>query len=478
VISYLLRKKKLLFSSLAIILLVLGGLIAYSGVSVSAKNDKLPADLKLIRTSRRLIDDYGSEIWPGFGDFPASVLLSAGEYDYLVGHPNPPDGFEKVKDRHDLYRKKGHLLQHPAATSYPVGGVWSVAIPARKELVEWVRTIIGNPEFQLSQADYLRTLIHESFHAFQMSSVGGPGKVPDFGHHGHHGEIQRRLSGLKWWEDRILEIGRFLVRILEAENLTDTRAATRKALKLTNGGPSQLTSAIVSFEKTIQWLEGTARYAGTMAMINSHGIDLGTGTEVELKPPAKIRSDLTDQLTKPLTGPTPVRDRLAAVGAVKAMVLDRLYPGWKNGFLENKLGLDELLNSAINVPEPLTDFPITDVKLNGEDLTVALANNGSRRSHGLQHVADLEPLDGMVFTFSRDVRTGFWMKDTEISLQIGFFGSDGRLQESVVLDPCDSSTCPSHTPEKEFRYVLELPASSETKLEAPNGQPLILELKL
>jgi uncharacterized membrane protein (UPF0127 family) len=122
------------------------------------------------------------------------------------------------------------------------------------------------------------------------------------------------------------------------------------------------------------------------------------------------------------------------------------------------------------------DFPITGVKLNGEDLTVALANNSSRRSHGLQHVADLEPLDGMVFTFPRDVRTGFWMKDTEISLQIGFFGSDGRLQESVVLDPCNSSSCPSHTPDEEFRYVLELPANSEIKLDAPNGQPLRLEL--
>ena len=476
-ISRLLRRKELPLSSLAIIFLILGGLTTYSGFSVRAQNENLPANLKLIRESRRVISDYGNNIWPGFGDSTAPVLLSTGEYDYLVGHPSPPSGFEKVKGSQDLYRKRGHLLQRPAATTYPVRDVWSVAIPAREELVEWVRTKIGHSGFQLSEADYLRTLIHESFHAFQMNSLGGPGNLPDFGDTNSHREIQEQLINSTWWEDRIIEVGQFLVRSLDAGNLENVREATGRALKLTDSDPSRLTSKILSFEKTIQWLEGTARYAGTMAMIEAKDIDHEDGTVADIRPPSELRSDLKSQLTQPLTGPTPVRDRLAAVGAVKAMILDRLYPGWKDGFLKNKLGLDELLNSAISVPDPLRDFPITNVKLNGEDLKVALANSASRRSRGLQNVAEIGPLDGMVFTFSRDVRTGFWMKDTEMSLQIGFFSFDGKLQESVVLEPCNSSNCPSHTPEKSFRYVLELPANSGLKLDSPKGQPFRLKLK-
>jgi len=462
--SYQTSKKEPYLCSLVITLLILIGLTAPSGFSTETQCDGQPVDLIIVKESRQIISDYGNNIWPGFGDSPAPVFLSAGEYDYLVGHPNPPDIFEEVKGGDELYRNRGHLLQRPAATTYPVGDVWSVAIPAREKLVEWVRTKIGHSGFQLSEADYLRTLVHESFHAFQMNSLGGPGNLANFGNTDSHREIQEQLRNSKWWEDRIIEVGHFLVRSLDAGNLENVREATGRALKLTDSDPSRLTSKILSFEKTIEWLEGTARYAGTMAMIEAKDIDHEDGTVADIRPPFELRSDLKNQLTQPLTGPTPIRDRLAAVGAVKAMILDKLYPGWKDGFLENKLGLDELLNSAINVPGPLRDFPITNVKLNGEDLKVALANSPNRRSHGLQHVAEIGPLDGMVFTFSRDVRTGFWMKDTEMSLQIGFFGSDGKLQESVVLEPCKDNNCPSYIPEKSFRFVLELPVNSYYQL--------------
>ncbi|MBS3825285.1 DUF192 domain-containing protein, partial [Candidatus Bipolaricaulota bacterium] len=80
------------------------------------------------------------------------------------------------------------------------------------------------------------------------------------------------------------------------------------------------------------------------------------------------------------------------------------------------------------------------------------------------------------FTFSRDVRTGFWMKDTEIPLQIGFFGSDGKLQESVVLEPCNDNNCPSYIPEKPFRFVLELPVNSHYQLSEYSPQSSKLTL--
>ncbi|MEF8726205.1 MAG: hypothetical protein V5A83_04645, partial [Candidatus Bipolaricaulota bacterium] len=272
--------------SLAITLLILIGLTAPSGFSRENQSGGHPVDLSIVKESRRIIRDYGNDIWPGFGDSPAPVLLSAGEYDYLVSHPNPPDTFEEVKGGDDLYRKRGHLLQRPAATTYPVGGVWSVAIPARAELVEWVRTEMGYSGFQLNEADYLMMLIKESFHAFQMNSLGGPGNLPDFGHTGSHREIQKQLKNSNWWEDRMMEIGQHLARSLEAENLSAMREATRKAQKIENSGPESFTSAILSFEKTIQWHEGTARYTGTMAMIEAYGVDSETGIVTEIRPPS------------------------------------------------------------------------------------------------------------------------------------------------------------------------------------------------
>ncbi|MFP3953867.1 MAG: DUF192 domain-containing protein, partial [Candidatus Acetothermia bacterium] len=81
------------------------------------------------------------------------------------------------------------------------------------------------------------------------------------------------------------------------------------------------------------------------------------------------------------------------------------------------------------------------------------------------HVSSLGFLDGMVFLFPEPVRSGFWMRDTEIALQIGFFSEAGRLVESVVMEPCWSDDCPVHVPEEPFRFVLELPTDSYFQLE-------------
>jgi len=245
-------------------------------------------------------------------------------------------------------------------------------------------------------------------------------------------------------------------------------AGTREILAdITSGRKaSQLSrdNEILSFEHYLQWLEGTARYAGTRIMMRAGKHSEAKGAEINYKPAEKIRSELLDRLKTPLDGPTPVRDRLAALGAVKAFLLDRIHPGWKTGFFSAKESLDSTLNRAVSVPPPLKDFPVTEVSLAGRKLTVALADNSSRWTHGLQHVNDLVELDGMLFIFPEEVRTGFWMKDTEMALQIGFFGSGGLLEESVTMKPCRTASCPSHTPENPFKYVLELPAESTIRL--------------
>ncbi|MFB6290192.1 MAG: DUF192 domain-containing protein, partial [Candidatus Bipolaricaulia bacterium] len=419
------------------LLIALPGLSPVLAEADSGEGD-LPSDLTLVKQSRWLIAEHGNEVWPGFGDNPAPVLLRSGENDYLLGHPDPPAGFKKVKGKPNLHVKEGHLLSQTVATAYPVNGTWSVVIPVREELIGWVKNEMGNSTFQLSRADYLQALIHESFHAYQIGSLGGPKEVPTFGFSGSSRALEKQLSDEEWWEARTNEIGELLVRGLKADELSGVRNLTGRALNHTKNGSKNLNSTVRSFEHHLQWLEGTARYAGTRTIMEAYGYDPGSGEEIELQSPSRARSNLLNQLTSPLSGPTPVRDMLAAMGAAKAMILDRLYPGWKNGFLSGLRSLDELLEVGISVPDPLTDFPVTEVRLNERKLTVALANNSSRRAHGLKYVTNLDPLSGMVFTFPREVNTGFWMKDTKISLQIGFFDSSGKLQESVVLDPCNS----------------------------------------
>lgn len=463
-----------------IVAFILLTLLTYHPGSLKARSNgrNLPSELTLIKYSRDLIVKYGNEIWPGFGDHVSPILLRSKENDYLLNHPEPPAGFKQVKGKPNLQVKEGHLLPQPTATAYPIDGRWSVVIPTKVELIRWVRDEMGNSDFQLSQEDYLQTLIHETFHAYQMRSLGGPDEFPTFGFSIPSRALQKRLSEEAWWEARTGEIGELLAQGLKVEDLSGVRSQVTRMLKVSENGSEKLNPTVLAFEDQTEWIEGTARYAGTRAMMEAYGdnSDLDIGIEIQL--PSRVRSNLLNQLTSPLSGPTPVRDRSAAMGAVKAMILDRLYPGWKKGFLSKIRSLDELLEVGSSVPNPLTNFPVTEVTLNGRTLIVALANNPSRQIHGLQHVAEIEPLDGMVFTYPKETRTGFWMKDTKISLQIGFFGSAGKLQESVVLDPCNSARCPSHTPAEPFQYVLELPADSEIQLDNLPIQPVQLVLSI
>jgi uncharacterized membrane protein (UPF0127 family) len=75
----------------------------------------------------------------------------------------------------------------------------------------------------------------------------------------------------------------------------------------------------------------------------------------------------------------------------------------------------------------------------------------------------------MIFYFSREVEGGFWMKNTKIPLQIGYFRSSGELARSILMKPCRSEDCPSYPPGKPYQYALELPQDAELKLDNHPG---------
>jgi uncharacterized membrane protein (UPF0127 family) len=61
---------------------------------------------------------------------------------------------------------------------------------------------------------------------------------------------------------------------------------------------------------------------------------------------------------------------------------------------------------------------------------------------------------GMLFIFKSATPQKFWMKNTRIPLDIGYFSSDGVLKEIHAAKPFDLSGVPSRS--KEIQFVLEL----------------------
>jgi uncharacterized membrane protein (UPF0127 family) len=95
--------------------------------------------------------------------------------------------------------------------------------------------------------------------------------------------------------------------------------------------------------------------------------------------------------------------------------------------------------------------------LDGASLRPEVARTSDQRAHGLMHRLKA-PADGMLFVFPGDTTGGFWMKDTLVPLAIVFFDRQGKQVRRLAMTPCRRDPCPIYSPERRYRFALELPA--------------------
>lgn len=104
-----------------------------------------------------------------------------------------------------------------------------------------------------------------------------------------------------------------------------------------------------------------------------------------------------------------------------------------------------------------------------------LAETHRQIAQGLMHRRDLAGYDGMLFVFDREVDSGFWMKDTLLSLSIAWFDADGRFVSSADMEPCgDQRVCPTYNATGPYRYALEVLQGDLAELGIGPGSRLVL----
>ena len=93
---------------------------------------------------------------------------------------------------------------------------------------------------------------------------------------------------------------------------------------------------------------------------------------------------------------------------------------------------------------------------------VWIADDDASRSEGLMNAtsADLAPLSngarrGMLFVFAVDTDVSFWMRDTEVPLDLAYLDETGKILAVHALIPLDETLVPSPGP---VRYALEVRA--------------------
>jgi uncharacterized membrane protein (UPF0127 family) len=106
---------------------------------------------------------------------------------------------------------------------------------------------------------------------------------------------------------------------------------------------------------------------------------------------------------------------------------------------------------------PLLDGKTTSIDLDGQTLTVAVADTADERVQGLMEVTDLANLDGMLFVFDEARILSFTMKNTLIPLDLWFIDGSGAIVETVEMTPCLDQPCPGYPSTTEVPFALETP---------------------
>jgi uncharacterized membrane protein (UPF0127 family) len=94
-------------------------------------------------------------------------------------------------------------------------------------------------------------------------------------------------------------------------------------------------------------------------------------------------------------------------------------------------------NEAKKAPEPKTVQDRFAIKVGGQVVQMQLAILPQEMQQGLMYVKSMGADDGMVFLYDRPQQMSFWMRNTELPLDIGYFDAEGRLKEVYPMYPHD-----------------------------------------
>lgn len=107
--------------------------------------------------------------------------------------------------------------------------------------------------------------------------------------------------------------------------------------------------------------------------------------------------------------------------------------------------------------------------IGGERFTLEVANTHASRQRGLMFRESMPRDWGMIFVFPDESRRQFWMRNTQIPLDIVYLDSAGRIVSIRQMRPFDETGVPS---DGAARYAIELNQGTAQRLNLRSGQQL------
>jgi len=96
-------------------------------------------------------------------------------------------------------------------------------------------------------------------------------------------------------------------------------------------------------------------------------------------------------------------------------------------------------------------FPI---KVGDHTVQMQIAATRDEMQKGLMFRKSMGQDEGMLFIYDKPQQMNFWMHDTEIPLNIGYFDANGELKETYEMYAHDEKTVSSHS--QQLQFALEM----------------------
>lgn len=350
------------------------------------ESDTIPqlseADKGRLREYLHLKQDLGDEAWPGFGAADIPVILYNEEYAFLVGLPEPPAGWLNVTTQrirgtdwepvHDdtfdgqiYFRQQLPSGLTPQAFAVQVGNHWAasmttmqwarIALAAmlEEELPSAVRPVF--PYWLMVQGlmegsdHHIAAVAHEAFHAFE--GIRNEAKLLDAEAVASQAEnYPYFVTGFEEaWQTELdllaqaLQTGSDDERANYARQFLETRQQRRQEFGITN--------QLLHYERAREWEEGLAKYIElTLWRLGAESADyqplLVDDPEFDAYAGYERRWDKeVDQLQRMAADGGD--GRFYYSGMAQAVLLDHLFPDWKEQALDDDVYLEDLLVMAL-----------------------------------------------------------------------------------------------------------------------------------